>query len=145
MDVKKVFSEYLRKHSLKITPERVTIIDEINIINQHFDPDMLLFKLKNRNLKVSRATIYRTLDLLVDCGLVMKNVLGNSTVLYEKKYDTQVHDHFLCQSCGEIIEFYDKDLKIIHQKLSQEHNLMVTDYTHQVFGICGRCRAKNEK
>ena len=144
MDVTKVFSDYLKKHSLKVTPERVTILNEINRIKHHFDPDTLLFKLKNQNMKVSRATIYRTLDLLVDCGLVMKNVLGNSTILYEKKYDTQIHDHFLCLSCGEIIEFFDSDLKKIHQKLSKMHNLSVTDYTHQVYGVCGKCKVENE-
>ncbi len=140
MDVTTVFKQYLIKHSLKITPERVRILNEISKINQHFDPDMLLFKLRNKNMKVSRATIYRTLDLLVDCNLVIKNVIGNSNVLYEKKYDTQIHDHFLCMSCGKIIEFYDSDLEKIHKKLAEKYHLSVTDYRHQVFGTCGNCK-----
>ncbi len=140
MDVTTVFSNYLKKHALKVTPERITILNEISRISHHFDPDTLLIKLKTNHSKISRATIYRTLDLLVDCDLVMKNVLGNNTILYEKKYDNPVHDHFQCVSCGKIIEFFEPDITVIHQNLAHTHNVKITDYTHHVFGRCARCK-----
>jgi Fur family ferric uptake transcriptional regulator len=144
MDVTKVFVKYLKDHALKITPERVTILNEINRTNHHFDPETLLFKLKSKSHKVSRATIYRTLDLLVDCGLVMKNVFGNNIVLYEKKYDISMHDHFLCEICGKIIEFVSPEITLIHQNIARKHGLTITGYTHQVYGICDTCKATHE-
>jgi len=140
MDVVKIFTEYLLKRDLKNTPERATILNEIEGINQHFEPDTLLFRLKNKHVKISRATIYRTLELLLDCGLVKKNIFENGITLYEKNFGTHAHDHFLCMQCGKIIEFFDQDLNKIHVRLAKKHEFLITDYSHQIYGRCKNCK-----
>jgi len=140
MDVNTIFTEFLRKNDLKFTPERITVLDEIREADQHFEPDNLLIRLKSKNLKISRATIYRTLELLVQCGLIKKNIFADGKSIYEKKFGTRAHDHFLCVHCGRIIEFYDRDLDKIHKRLAEEHDLAIQEYSHQIYGLCQSCR-----
>ena len=140
MDVELIFTDFLKKNNLKFTPERITVLDEIRNTDQHFEPESLLVRLKSKKVKISRATIYRTLELLVQSGLVKKNVFANGTTLYERKFGTRVHDHFLCEQCGRIIEFFDASLVEIHNRLAKKHQLVIHEYSHQIYGICQSCR-----
>ena len=140
MDAIKIFSDYLRKKELKTTSERLTILQIILHMDKHFDADNLLLQIKHQNKKISRATIYRTLDLLVDCGLVNKINFGSNSYRYEPNLEVGVHDHFLCIECGKIIEFYDEELELIHKRLNEKYKLKILDYTHQIYGKCSDCQ-----
>ena len=140
MDVVSIFTEFLRKNDLKFTPERITVLDEIRKTDQHFEPDSLLIGLKSKKLKISRATIYRTLELLVQSGLVKKNIFADGSSLYEKNFGISAHDHFVCVHCGLIIEFFDTDLVKIHNRLATKHNLAIQKHSHQIYGLCQSCR-----
>jgi len=145
MDALNRFKSYLAQHSLKNTPERLTVLDEVLRCNKHFDPDTLFIRLKKRNKKISRATIYRTLDLLVVSGLLKKLNFANHTSCYEINMDVRTHDHFFCLKCGKIIEMYDDALHKIHQRMSSKYHILIADYTHQIYGKCPDCQneAKN--
>jgi Fur family ferric uptake transcriptional regulator len=140
----KIFHDYLKKRELRNTAERFTILAEITRIQNHFEADTLLVRLKTKHKKISRATIYRTLDLLIDCGLV-KKINFNKPVpqaMYEPITAAGLarHDHFICQECGKIIEFYDKRLKKIQVNLQAAYQLEVLHYSYHLYGRCAACK-----
>jgi len=143
-EVDHVFSDYLKKRDLKNTPERFTILDEIIKMHKHFEADSLLVHLKTKNKKISRATIYRTLELLVDCGLVKKMTFDTAHAYYEPVSGLTTHDHFICEQCGKIIEFYDESITQIHQNLQSHFGVDVLHYTYHLYGRCAECKGNKE-
>lgn len=112
-EVKKVFSDYLEHKNHRKTPERFTILAEIYSRDDHFDVEMLYLELKKNNFHISRATVYNTLDLLLNCGLVIKHQFGNNVALYEKAYGYKQHDHLICTVCNKVLEFCDPRIQQI--------------------------------
>ena len=145
MEAQKFFIDYLKQNDLKNTPERMIILQEILNLDKHFEAENLFEHIKTMNIKVSRASIYRTLDLLVQCGLVNKINFDNSCYFYETTMNKSSHDHFICNKCGNIIEFYYPELENIHKKLTEKFDLYINDYSHQIYGLCKDCKKKKKK
>src|SRR5688572_25768411 len=103
--VQNIFSEYLEKEGLRKTPERFVILKEIYSMQEHFDVDSLFSVLKEKKYQVSRATIYNTIDHLLNCGLVTRHQFGKNLAQYEKSYTFRQHDHLICQDCEKVLEF----------------------------------------
>lgn len=140
MESEKLFAEYLHKNDLKNTPERMVILQEIMKLEKHFEAESLLDHFKNQQIKISRASIYRTLELLVKCGLINKINFNNNRFYYEPIINKKCHDHFICTNCGKIIEFYDLEIENIHQRLKQSSKVNISEYTHQIYGKCKECQ-----
>ena len=132
----KFFVQYLRDNNLKVTKERLMLLEELFGSSGHLDADSLLFQLRSQGKHVSRATIYRTLDLLVQCGLARKSRLGREHYVYEKVTPGKRHDHMVCTGCGRIIEFYDADLDERQRQVCLEHNFRPSFYSLQIQGLC---------
>ena len=136
----KFFVQYLRDNNLKVTKERLMLLEELFGSSGHLDADSLLFQLRSQGKHVSRATIYRTLDLLVQCGLARKSRLGREHYVYEKVTPGKRHDHMVCTGCGQIIEFYDADLDERQRQVCLEHNFRPSFYSLQIQGLCQECQ-----
>jgi Fur family ferric uptake transcriptional regulator len=106
-EVRELFTGYLELHQHRKTPERYAILDEIYSSKVHFDVDELFLKMKTRNYHVSRATVYNTLDLLVESGLVKRHQFGQNTSHYEQAFGYKQHDHLICNKCKRVFEFCD--------------------------------------
>lgn len=140
MEAQKIFVDYLKKHELKNTPERMVILQEVINLDKHFEAENLFEHIKSINIKVSRASIYRTLDLLVQSGLVNKINFDNSCFYYETTINKTSHDHYICTECGKIIEFYYSEIEGIHEKLRNKFGLEINEYAHQIYGKCKDCQ-----
>lgn len=134
------FAKYLNSKDLKLTKERKTILQEIFLQRGHLEAEDLLHNLRRKKKRASRATIYRTLELLVDSGMVRKVDFGHGHSHYEHVLGHAHHEHMICLKCGKVIEFSDKrierSLKILCEKSEFEH----TSHYFQIFGYCKDCR-----
>ena len=128
----------LKAEGLRATKQRLDIWDELSATNKHRDIDTILSSLVKKKINVSRATLYRTIDVFVKHGLLKKLVLDDGKFLYEhnKKSITPQHDHIVCEDCGEIFEFFDNNISQIEDKIAKDLNLKVTKRGHQLSATC---------
>lgn len=146
-EVKEIFSNHLEKQSFRKTPERFAILEEIYRRSDHFDAEALYIHMKNQNYRVSRATVYNTLELLVHCDLVKKHQFGKNLAQYEKSYGYKQHDHLICLDCGEVMEFCDPRIHQIKSMMGEVLKFKVVNHSLNLYGYCdGACgRKKSEK
>lgn len=130
--------EVLKSEGLRATKQRLEIWDELSSSDKHRDIETILLDLQNKKINVSRATLYRTIDVFVKHSLLKKITLDSGKFLYEhnKKTITPKHDHIVCEDCGEIFEFYDNSISNIEKKIAEDLNLKVTKRVHQLSGSC---------
>jgi len=130
----------LRNEGYKITPQRIAVIEEIIKDMGHRDSEAIYLAIKSSNIHVSRATVYRTLDILVQNQFVRKLNIGDGGALYESKIDSLHHDHLICDTCGKIVEFMDSDIENLQEKIANKYQFSLQRHIHHLFGICKECR-----
>jgi Fur family transcriptional regulator, ferric uptake regulator len=134
------FQEYLRSRRLKVTSERWDVLDEVLASQDHFDARGIVRRIRSRGRHVSRATVYRTLDLLVDARLVSKLEFGDGEAHYEFLFGREQHEHLFCVRCGRIIEFSSPAIEAELAAIAKEFGFEARSRTVHVFGQCSRCR-----
>ena len=132
--------DILRKKGLKITPQRIAVLEEIMKDKGHRESEDVYMAIKTRKTHVSRATVYRTLDILVQHGFARKLNLGDGRARYERKIDSPHHDHMICNHCGKIIEFVNHEIEKIQEEITKQHQFKLQQHIHQLFGICKECQ-----
>ena len=134
------FKNILRREGLKYTPQRVAVLKEIIKDQQHRECEDIYLALRKKGSYVSRATIYRTMDILVKNDFARKMVFGDGRARYESKVDSPHHDHLVCTSCRKIVEFVNQDIEDLQVKIAKHYNFKLQRHIHQLFGICRKCR-----
>ncbi len=139
-EIKNIFSAHLETKGLRKTPERFAILEEIYSRTDHFDAESLYTHILQKNYRVSRATVYNTLELLLTCDLITKHQFGKNLAQYEKSYGYKQHDHIICVDCKKVVEFCDPRIQQIQSMMGDLLNFKITHHSLNMYGICGSCQ-----
>jgi Fur family ferric uptake transcriptional regulator len=135
-----LFRSFISKKGLRNTPEREEIISEIFSNHDHFDVDNLYLRLRRKGSKISKASIYRNIPLIMECGLIKDVWLEDGHMHYEHIYGHRHHCHMRCLGCGKVIEFIEKSLDKMKNRLSEENDFQIIDHRFDITGYCSECK-----
>ncbi len=139
MDEIQKFREYIREKGLRNTPERELIIEEIFSNHDHFDAEGLFLRLRNKMKRVSKASVYRTIPLLIECGLIKEVYFEDGHLHYEHIYGHRHHCHLRCICCGSVVEFADDRIPRLQNQIGKKHDFLVTSHRFEILGYCSEC------
>jgi Fur family ferric uptake transcriptional regulator len=134
--VKQILTDHLEVKQLRKTSERFAILDEVYSITGHFDIETLYVHMKNKKYQVSRATLYNTVEVLLECNLIIKHQFGKNQAMYEKAYMYRQHDHLICQDCEHVFEFCDPRLQQIQQMAGEILKFDIDRHSLTLYGKC---------
>ena len=144
-----IFKNHLKIKNLKYTPERKILLECITNFNGHFDVETLhnkVSKIKVSSLKpVSRATIYRNIPLLIECGILKESLRQEGRVQYEADYGQKHHDHLICQKCGKIIEFTENKIEQLQNEVCKKYDFVPEKHILRISGFCKACTKTSQK
>jgi Fur family ferric uptake transcriptional regulator len=130
----------LKKEGLRYTQQRQLIWDELCSSEEHRDAEEIYLSLRKDGVNASRATVYRTIDVLIKNKLVRKLDLGDGKARYENKMDSTHHDHLICVQCGKIEEFVDDKIEGIQDDIVKSFGFIMIRHIHQLFVLCDECQ-----
>jgi Fur family ferric uptake transcriptional regulator len=137
-------SEYLDSKKLRKTPERFAILDVVFSHNDHFGVETIFAEMEENSYHVSRSTVYNTMELFCDCGIVRKHQFGTQKALYEKVVSSGNHHHLICTECGKIKEM--KDSELMRYISMRKYGTFTASYVSlYVYGICSTCARKQRR
>jgi Fur family ferric uptake transcriptional regulator len=142
--VEQIFRDYLERHGHRKTPERFAILTEVYAQEGHFDIERLYGRMKENNYQVSRATLYNTMDLLIECDLVRKHRFNETQSWFERAHAFRQHDHVICDACGTVAEFCDPRIQQIRNTVAEVMGFNVRSHALHIHGTCATCQAKRE-
>ncbi len=138
------FRDYIKEKGLRNTPEREMIIEEIFSSHDHFDVDELFLRMRNKKKIVSKASIYRTIPLLVESGLIKEVFFEDGHLHYEHIYGHKHHGHIRCICCGQHLEFSDDEIEKIQKQIGKKFGFVLTSHRFELFGYCPQCAQRQE-
>lgn len=139
MDEIQRFRQYIREKGLRNTPERELIIEEIFSNHDHFDADTLFLRLRNKKKRISKASVYRTIPLLIESGLIKEVYFEEGHLHYEHIYGHKHHCHLRCICCGKILEFADDEIAELQDDIGKRYDFVITSHRFELLGYCQQC------
>lgn len=136
------FTKYLSEKNLKMTPQRRLILDTFIDLQQHLSPEELYDKVKKVDSSIGQATVYRTLKLLVEAGIVESLDFADGVSRYEVSWGEEHHDHLICEHCGKNIEILDEVIEKRQEAIAKEHGFLLSHHKMYLYGLCPDCRNK---
>ena len=133
------FKDFVRREGLRMTAERLELFHEIFAQHGHIDAEALLDAMKRRGSTISRATVYRNLDLMVRCGLVRRYQMGERRQRFEHMHTGQEHDHLVCAHCGHMVEFRSAAIASMLSEIARAHGFEPSRHNLQIAGLCRDC------
>ncbi len=132
----KAFQEFIQKRGLKSTRQRSAIVRVFFGLRGHISVEELLREVKKVNPRIGYATVYRTLHLLVESGLVEERRFGDGLARYEGRSEVEHHDHMICTECGQIREFFNPHLEALQERLAEENDFRIFRHRLELYGVC---------
>lgn len=133
------FKTALKSENLKFTPQRLSVLSEIVNNKEHRECEEIYMALRTAGINISRATVYRTMDILVVHNFARKIDIGDGRARYETKINHPHHDHMICIKCGEITEFISDEIESLQDDICEQHGFKLIRHIHQLFGNCQKC------
>jgi len=135
------FREYLATRGKRLTAERMSFVEEVFAEHEHFDADTLIARVAGRKdgRKISRSTVYRILSLLEEAGMIRKVARQNDRDIYEHDYGYAQHDHFICEKCGDLIEFSNETIRDLVEEIAAEYGFRLSNHRLEGHGVCEKC------
>lgn len=130
----------IKQEGLRYTYQREAVWQELQNSEGHRDAENIYFTLRQKGINISRATVYRTIEILVKNKLIRKLDLGDGRSRYEYKFDSAHHDHLICTECGKIEEFVNDEVERLQQDIASKYDYSLTSHIHQLFGLCKDCK-----
>ena len=142
-EVHNIFRVFLKKRNLRQTPERFVVLAAIYATGDHVDADELYLRLRQKGNRVSRATVYNTLDLLLECDLVVRHQFGKNQAKYERAFHYWQHDHLICLDCNAVMEFCDPRIQRIQEMVAEIYQFEIKKHALNLYGHCLRENCPN--
>ena len=136
------FRDFLKGEGLKLTHQRETILRRVLKVDAHFSAEELFDLLREQSSGISKATVYRTLSLLVEAKLLDALDFERGHMLYERATKEAHHDHLICVACKKIFEFHNEEIERLQEQIAEKYDFEMVSHTHQIYGLCGHCRRK---
>jgi Fur family transcriptional regulator, ferric uptake regulator len=135
----KIFRQFLEDRGQRLTKERIAVLQKAFSCKGHFDPETLYLDMRKRGMKASRASVYRTINLLCECGLVEKVSKTEHGTIYEHTLGRPHHDHMVCLNCGKVIEFYSENIERLQDEICRQQHFNGKSHTLEIRGYCINC------
>lgn len=136
------FESFLRERGLKFTRPRRLLLRKIFAMHDHFTADQLLDRLRRDRIRASKATVYRTLSVLMESDLLISHDFGEGSLYYEHAFGHTHHDHLFCVHCKSIVEFRHERIEDLQERIAREAGFKVIRHSLKLYGLCRSCAAE---